>query len=242
MRSLTLAPLLALGFCSVALAATPVEGVNPADLLTQIQFTSEYNRLSSDVDQWLLVAKYDYKLQGKPIGLNFEMPIQGVIDTPTGSMRGHGDLFARVRYIRPVGRWQLGAAFEVVAPIGEKPLTGGRWQTNPGVLAVYPWNDRNITAFVHKRNFGYISDDASMPDINQYTNRLLQIHIWPNGWFAQVDAQFWRDVRSAENWIDARVSLGRQLDARSRMQVEVKKLSGDRDSDYGVSLSYAIKM
>lgn len=240
-KSVPLILVLAASF-NVAAASPPVEGVNPADLLTQFQVTGEYNRISDDVDQWLLVGKFDYKLPNKPIGLNFEMPIQGVINTPNGSTRGHGDLFARVRYILPVGRWQLGAAFEVVAPIGEEPLTGGRWQTNPGVLAVYPWNERNITALVHKRVYGYISDDSGMPDINQYTNRVLQIYISPSGWYAQADAQFWRDARSGERWLDSRASIGRQLDARSRVQLELKRLTGDRDTDYGISVSYAIKM
>jgi hypothetical protein len=225
-----------------AFANPPVEGVNPADLLTQVQLTGEYNRIGDGVEQWLLVAKYDYKLPGSPIGLNFELPVQGMLDTPGGGQRGHGDLFARVRYIRPLGRWQVGTAFEVVAPVGEAPLTGGRWQTNPGVLAVYPWNARNLTAFVHKRVYGYIDGDEAMADINQYSNRFLQIHIWPTGWFAQADAQFWRDARTGADWLDARVSLGRQLDARSRLQVELKRLSGDRENDFALSVAYAVKL
>lgn len=242
MRHFAFLALLAAGIPGLAKADTQVQGVNPADLLTQFQFTGEYNRISSDVDQWLMVAKYDYKFANNPVGLNFELPIQGVIDTPFGSSRGHGDLFARIRYIRPMGRFQVGAAFEVVAPIGEKPLTGGRWQTNPGLLVVYPWNNRNITAYVHKRIYGYITDDASLPDINQYSNRILQIHIWPNGWFAQGDVSFLNDSRNGDDWIDARASVGKQLSASSRMQVELKKFFSDRDNDFALSVSYAIKM
>jgi hypothetical protein len=241
-RSILLFLLLATGVCAPARADTPVQGVNPADLLTQVQVTGEYSRISDEVDQWLLVAKYDYKFPGTSVGLNFELPLQGYLDTPFGTQRAHGDLFARARYIRPAGRWQLGAAFELVAPVGEAPLTAGRWQINPGFLAVYPWSQRNITALVHKRIYGYISDDAALPDINQYSNRVLQIHIWPSGWFAQADAQFWNDARNGDDWLDARVSLGKQLDARSRLQLELKRLSGDRENDYTVSVSYAVKL
>lgn len=219
-----------------------VEGVNPADMLTQVQVTGEYNRVDDDVDQWLLVAKYDYKFQGTPVGLNIELPVVSHLDGPGLSETGHGDLFVRGRYMTTRGRWSLGAAMEVVAPVGSDAFTGGRWQTNPAVLAVYAWNEQDITALVHKRVYGYIEGDDDAQDINQYQSRVIQIHIFPTGWFTQADLARWQDARTGDGWFDARVSLGKQLGPRSRLQGELKRLFGDRSNDVAFSLSYAIKL
>lgn len=219
-----------------------VEGVNPADLLTQVQVTTEYNRISNDVDQWLLVGKYDYKFEGTPAGLNVELPVAIHLNGPGFSETGVGDLFVRGRYIKSVGQWSFGGAMEVVAPIGSDAFTAGRWQTNPAVLGVYAWNQQDITAVVHKRVYGYIEGDDDFADINQYQWRALQIHIFPTGWFTQADVARWRDVRTDAEWFDTRLSVGRQLSGGSRIQGELKRLIGDRENDVAFSLSYAVKL
>jgi len=233
--------LLALGSSSVT-AQSRVEGVNPADLLTQVQVSGEYNRIDSDTDQWLLAGKYDYRFAGTPVGLNFELPVAISLDGQGFSSSGHGDLFSRARYVKTFGQWSFGAAFEVVVPLGSDDFSGGRWQTNPGALAVYAWDRSNITAVVHKRIFGYIEEDEAKPDINQYQWRALQIHIFPTGWFAQADTAYWQDTLSSRDWFDTRVSLGKQISARTRLQGEIKKLSGDVVNDWAISFAYAIKL
>jgi hypothetical protein len=221
---------------------TKVEGVNPADLLTQVQFTGEYNRIDDGIDQWSLTGKYDYRIAGTSVGLNFELPAVISLDGTGFSANGHGDLFSRARYVRSVGQWSFGGALEVVVPIGSEAFSAGRWQTNPAALAVYAWDRSNISALVHKRVYGYIKDDSSKPDINQYQWRALQIHIFPTGWFAQGDVAHWNDILTNDRWYDTRFSLGKQVSARARVQGELKKLSGDRSNDWALSVSYAMKL
>jgi hypothetical protein len=223
-------------------AQTRVEGVNPADLLTQVQVTGEYNRVGDGIDRWTLVGKYDYRIPDTALGLNFELPVYTRLDAPGGGANGHGDFFMRGRYIQTSGRWSLGAAFELVAPWGSDAFSAGRWQTNPAVLGVYAWDQMNLTAGVHKRVFGYIDGDSELPDINQYQWRLIQIRIWPNGWFAQGDVAHWNDVLTDQSWFDVRASLGKQVSATSRIQAEIKKQSGDVENDYALSVSYAVKL
>jgi hypothetical protein len=232
------------GLSSAVLAQTEVEveGVNPADLLTQVQVTTEFNRIADDIDQWTLVGKYDYRVPNTSLGLNFELPVYINLDGPGYSANGNGDFFARGRYIKTVGQWSFGAAVELVAPWGSDSFSSGRWQTNPAALAVYAWDHFNITAGVHKRVFGYIEGDGDRSDINQYQWRFLQIHIWPTGWFAQADVAHWNDVLSDASWFDSRVSLGKQVSATTRMQVELKKLDGDVSNDFALSFSYAVKL
>lgn len=236
------ATLLLLAGPSVAAAQTRVEGVNPADLLTQVQFGTEYNRIGDGADQWAFTGKFDYRFAGTAVGLNVEWPVHIRLDAPGASSNGHGDVFSRVRYIRSVGRWSLGGSFEVVAPWGSDAFSGGRWQTNPALLAVYAWDAQNLTALVHKRVYGYIEGDRDREDLNQYQWRALQIHIWPSGWFGQVDVARLRDVRGDAEWTDARLSLGKQVSATSRVSGELKKLSGDVSNDYALSVSWAMKL
>jgi hypothetical protein len=225
-----------------ALAQNRVEGVNPADLLTQVQLTGEYNRIDGDFDQWTVVGKYDYRVPGTPMGLNVELPVYINLDGPGSSSNGHGDLFLRGRYIRSIGRWSIGGALEVVAPWGSDAFSAGRWQTNPAGLVVYAWNQSDITALVHKRIFGYVEGDDDQADINQYQWRALQIRIWPTGWYGQIDVSRFEDVRAGGGWYDSRVSLGKQYSATSRLQAELKKLSGDRRNDFALSVSWAVKL
>lgn len=225
-----------------AMAQNRVEGVNPADLLTQVQFTADYNDLGNDISQWGITGKYDYKIKDTPVGLNFELPLFLHTSGPGFSESGNGDLFTRARYIRTVGRWSMGAAFEVVVPVGSDAFSGRRWQTNPAALAVYAWNQSNLTAVVHKRVYGYLSTDDDRPDINQYQWRALQIHIRPTGWFGQLDVSGWRDVIADQDWVDARFSIGKQVSATTRLQGELKRLMGDRENNWALSFSYATKL
>jgi hypothetical protein len=223
-------------------AQNRVEGVNPADLLTQIQFTSDFNDLGNGASQWGITGKYDYSFKGAPVGLNFELPLYLHASGPGFSDSGNGDLFTRGRYIRQMGRWSLGAAMEVVVPVGSDAFSARRWQTNPAVLAVYAWDQSNLTALVHKRVFGYLSTDDDRPDLNQYQWRAIQIHIRPTGWFGQIDLSGWRDVISDQDWLETRFSVGKQVSATARLQGEIKKLSGDRENNWALSVSYAVKL
>jgi hypothetical protein len=226
----------------VVCAQNRVEGVNPADLLTQVQVTTEYNRLGDGADQWLFIGKYDYRIPDTSVGLNFEMPLHIRLDGPGFADNGNGDLFSRVRYIRTFGRWSVGGAFEVVAPWGSDAFTGGRWQTNPAILAVHAWDAQNLTAMVHKRLFGYIEGDGDRGDINQSQWRVLQIRIWPSGWYAQGDVSRFEDVLDGRDWFDSRVSIGKQVSATARVSAELKKLSGDVSNDFALSVSYATRL
>lgn len=224
------------------LAQNRVEGVNPADLLTQAQVTGEFNRIDDDVSQWTVAAKYDYRIAGTAVGLNFELPVLISLDGPGFRRNGHGDFFSRARYVRSFGRWSVGGAFEVVAPIGSDAFSAGRWQTNPAVLGVYAWDQSNLTALVHKRVYGYLEEDEAKPDINQYQWRALQIHIFPSGYFVQGDVAHWNDVRDGRDWFETRASIGKQISARSRLQAELKKQSGDVRNDWALSVSYATRL
>lgn len=237
----TLAAALSAVSCTT-LAQTRVEGVNPADLLTQVQLGTDFNDLGNGVSQWGVTAKYDYRVKDSLLGLNFELPLYLHTSGPGFSDSGHGDLFTRARYIRTFGRWSVGGSLEVVVPAGSDAFSGHRWQTNPGALAVYAWNPTNLTALVHKRVFGYLSTDDDRPDINQYQWRALQIHIRPTGWFGQLDVGGWRDVISDQDWVDARFSVGKQVSATARVQGEFKRLMGDRENDWALSISYAVKL
>jgi hypothetical protein len=231
-----------LGASPAGSAQNRVEGVNPADLLTQLQFTAEYNRIDSGLDQWAFTGKYDYRIPGTSVGLNFELPLYVRLDGPGFSSNGNGDFFSRARYIRTIGQWSLGGAIEVVAPLGSDDFSTGRWQTNPALLAVYAWNPQDITALVHKRFFGYIEGDADRGDINQYQWRALQIHIFPSGWYAQLDVARFEDVLDDRDWFDSRVSVGKQISATQRLQAELRKFSGDVSNDFALSVSYAVKL
>jgi hypothetical protein len=238
---------LALGLALLLAAPAPcaqnrVEGVNPADLLTQVQVSTEYNRLGDGVDQWVFTGKYDYRVPDTPLGLNFEWPLHIRLDGPGSSSSGHGDVFSRVRYIRTLGRWSIGGALEVIAPWGSDAFGSGRWQTNPAALAVYAWDQQNLSALVHKRLFGYLEGDAERGDINQYQWRAIQIHIWPSGWFAQADVSRFKDVLGDRDWFDSRVSLGKQITATARVTAELKKLDGDVSNDFAMNISYAVRL
>lgn len=233
----------AVGMAPPALKAqNRVEGVNPADLLTQVQVSADFNRIDDDTSQWSVAGKYDYRIAGTAVGLNFELPLAITLDGPGFRRSGHGDFFSRARYVRSFGRWSVGGAFEVVAPIGSDAFSSGRWQTNPAVLGVYAWDQSNLTALVHKRVFGYVEDDEAKPDINQYQWRALQIHIFPSGYFVQGDVAHWNDVRDGRDWFETRASIGKQVTARSRLQAELKKQSGDVRNDWAFSVSYATRL
>jgi hypothetical protein len=219
-----------------------VEGVNPADLLTQVQVGTEYNRIGDGVDQWVFTGKYDYRVPDTPAGLNFEWPMHIRLEGPGFSSSGHGDFFSRARYIRTLGRWSIGASFEVIAPWGSEAFSSGRWQTNPAALAVYAWGPQNLSALVHKRLFGYLEGDDEGGDINQYQWRAIQIHIWPSGWFAQADVSRFEDVLGDRDWFDSRISLGKQITATAKVTAELKKLEGDVSNDLAMSISYAVKL
>lgn len=241
-RASTVSAVLLAVAAPTVVAQNRVEGVNPADLLTQVQVGTEYNRLGDGADQWLFTGKFDYRFAGTPVGLNFEWPVHIRLDAPGASSNGHGDFFSRVRYIRSFGRWTAGGSFEVVAPWGSDAFSGGRWQTNPGLLAVYAWDEQNLTALVHKRILGYVEGDADVGDINQYQWRALQIRIWPSGWFGQFDVSRLRDTLGDRDWFDSRVSLGKQISATARVTAELKKLSGDVRNDYALGVSYATRL
>jgi hypothetical protein len=68
------------------------------------------------------------------------------LEGPGFSSSGHGDFFSRARYIRTLGRWSIGASFEVIAPWGSEAFSSGRWQTNPAARAVYAWRPQNLSA------------------------------------------------------------------------------------------------
>lgn len=240
-RGRQVALLLGLAAPLTVAAQAPVEGVNPADLLTQVQIATEYNRIDGDTWQGAFAIKYDHSFDALPIGMNAELPFL-YLDAASGSFRGHGDLFSRVRYVHKAGPWAFGAAAELVAPIGEPEFTAGRLQINPAALAVRAWNASNISALIHKRVYGYWMEDADKSDINHYQWRFIQIHIWPTGWFAQADVSRWRDVRFDEGWNDLRFSLGRQLDATRRLQIELKKFSASRENDLAINVAFSIKL
>lgn len=219
-----------------------VEGVNPADLLTQVQVTAEFNRLNGETSQWTVAGKYDYRVPGTDFGLNFELPVAISLHGSSFRRNGNGDFFSRARYVRTFGRWSFGGALEVVAPIGSDAFSSGRGQTNPATFGVYAWDQSNLSALVHKRVYGYIEDDEAKPDINQYQWRALQIHIFPSGYFVQGDVARWNDVRDGRNWFETRASVGKQISARSRLQAELKKQSGDVRNDWAFSVSYATRL
>jgi hypothetical protein len=232
---------LSLGLSCGAQAQAPVEGVNPADLLTQVQLAAEYNRIDGGSYQSAFAVKYDQSFAGLPVGINAELPLL-YLGTPFGDLSGHGDLFVRFRYVKKIGAWAIGAASEVVAPVGEPEFSSGRWQLNPAGLGVYAWDPFNISAVVHKRVYGYGSEDPAKADLNQYQWRFLQIHIWPTGWFAQADVSRWRDVRNEQGWNDLRFSVGKQLSATRRVQVELKKFSDSRENDLAINMAFSFKL
>ena len=192
-------------------SAQEARGVNPADLDTRIDVIVKRVNLDPDGSTDVLTLKYDYKINDN-WGLNFELPAYTRLSVPGLSASGHGDLFARARWIVPQANgWIYGAAFEVVAPsASEDPLGTGRWQGNLGVLAVKPWSRSFLTAIVAKQ-YTSLGGDSDRAKFSNTEVRLVPVVMLSDGWALSGDLRQTWEHRSDTDWQRIEFTVNKQF-------------------------------
>lgn len=210
------------------LGDTGVKGVNPAELNDRADVIVKAVNLPVG-ESIAVVAKYDMKL-GNGLGANLEMPVLSYVNTTGIDATGTGDLFARIRYVKPLSRqvFVLGA-LETVVPIASSDVHGtGKWQLNPAVGAVYMWNFKSFSAVLYKR-FQSIAGDDDRSDIHQNQVRALHTFVLGKGWYVTGDVKYdFETVARNEDWWTTEVELGKQLNARWASSLRLGKSYGDR--------------
>lgn len=231
---LAASPLLAQDAPNAADAAatqTGVRGVNPAELNNRIDAIGKVVNLPVG-ESLSLVGKYDMKL-GAGLGANFELPVLTHVNSSGINATGTGDLFTRLRYVRPVSKQIfLIGSLEMVVPIASEPATGtGKWQLNPGFGGVYMWNQRSFSAAIYKISSS-IAGDSARPNISTHMFRGLHTFVLNGGWYVTGDAKYEiSTIGQNEDWVTTELELGRQFSPRWAASVRLGKAYGDRPND-----------
>ncbi|MDN3988681.1 hypothetical protein [Zwartia vadi] len=226
-------------------------GVNPAEIDTRIDLINDFVRLNGGGNSNTTTVKFDKKLNDQT-GVNFEMPFAININSPGFNTSGNGDLFSRFRYMVPLGGWTIGASAEVVLPLASSDALGkGRYLLGVGALAVKPWSNRFITAFVAKTSNsigGYNTSlnqqtnvTSASSDLQNYTVReirFMPIFILDNGWALVGEArQSWGQLPDRAQWTFFKVDLNKQFTANWAATIGINKTFGDLQDMGGVSAS-----
>lgn len=230
--------------CALA-AATPaaaaedneVKGVNPADILNRADVIVKAVNLPVG-ESLVSVLKFDKKL-GDGFGGNVELPVASYVNVGAADDFGVGDLFLRVRYVRPLSARVIGLiSAEAVAPVAGGPLLGtGKWQLNPAGGVVYLWSQKAFTAVVYKHSFSIAGKD-SRPDIDVNQVRALQTFLLRRGFYLTFDARHeWQTRGPNEQWTTTEFEIGRQFSARWAGSVRIGKAYGDRKNDGAIELN-----
>jgi hypothetical protein len=208
-----------------------VKGVNPADILSRADLIVKVVNLPQG-ESITSVAKFDQKLGGG-FGANVEFPFLSHVDVGAAKATGVGDLFARVRYVKPLSQKVIGLlSVEAVAPTASNDLLGtGKWQVNPGAGAVYMWSQRSFTAVVYKHSFSVAGDDARA-DIDTNQVRALHSFVLNKGWYITFDAKHeWQTKGVNQDWTTTEFEVGKQINAKWASSLRIGKAHGDRKND-----------
>jgi hypothetical protein len=220
-----------------AAAESGVRGVNPAELNNRIDVIGKVINLPVG-ESMSLVGKYDMKL-GSGFGANFELPVLTHVNSTGINATGTGDLFTRVRYVRPLSKQMfLLGAVELVVPVASETATGtGKWQLNPAIGGVYMWNLRSFSALIYK-NLSSIAGDSARPNISTHQFRGLHTFVLKGGWYVTGDVKYEvSTIGQNEDWVTTEFELGRQLSSRWAASVRVGKAYGDRPNDGTVEIN-----
>lgn len=220
-----------------AAADTEVKGVNPADILNRADLIVKAVNLPTG-ESLVGVLKFDKRL-GAGFGGNVELPVASYVNVGAADDFGVGDLFARVRYVRPLSARVIGlVSLEGVAPLADGPLLGtGKWQLNPAGGFVYLWSQKAFTAVIYKHSFSIAGKD-SRPDIDVNQVRALQTFLLKRGYYLTVDARHeWQSRGPNEQWTTTELELGRQFSARWAGSIRIGKTYGDRKNDGAIEVN-----
>lgn len=226
-------------------------GVNPADIDTRIDLINDFIRLNGGGSSNTTTVKIDKKLSNQA-GLNFEMPLAININSPTFSTSGNGDLFSRFRYMVPIAGWTFGASAEVVLPVASSEALGkGRYLMGVGALAVKPWSNKFLTAFVAKTSHsigGYNTSlnqqtnvTSASSDLTNYTVsevRFMPIFILDGGYAVVGEVrQSWGQIPDRAQWTYVKVDLNKQFNVNWAATIGINKTYGDLKDYGGISAS-----
>lgn len=215
----------------MAAQSSEVRGVNPADILSRADLVVKAVNLGPG-ESLTAVAKYDQKL-GEGLGANFELPIASYVNVGVADAFGIGDLFMRVRYVKPLSQTVIAlVSGELVAPTATSDLLGtGKWQLNPGAGLVKVWSQKMFTAAVYKHSFSIAGED-DRAEINTNSARLIHSFILDRGYYITLDGRHeWQTSGVNEDWTTGEFEVGRQFSARLAASLRVGKAFGDRAND-----------
>jgi hypothetical protein len=247
-----IAAVAALALCSATVNGEELKarGVNPAENDTRVDVIFKYNWLNNRASIFTSTLKFDYRIS-QEIGFNVEMPVLGHFRSasPAPGIRGLndtgvGDVFARLRYITPIGVTALGAtsiggAVEGVFPTASQPtLGGGTYQLNATALLVQAWSQTVITAVVAKAAQS-VEELHGRPRAQENTARIVQAFILPRGMFVTLDGRYnWETINRRDVWWEGQVEFGTMLDARTAASVALSRKWGDRADRGAVALTF----
>jgi hypothetical protein len=214
-----------------------VRGVNPADILSRADIVVKVVNLEQG-QSVTTVAKYDQKL-GDGLGASAELPFASYVDVGAADAFGVGDLFLRLRYVKPLSQSIIAlVSVEAVAPIATNDLLGtGKWQLNPGGGVVKIWSPKMFTAAVYKHSFSVAGDDARA-EINANSARLIHSFILDKGYYLTLDGRHeWQSTGLGEDWTTTEIEVGRQFNASLAASLRIGKAYGDRANDGSLELN-----
>jgi hypothetical protein len=234
-----------LALCAAPVAAqtasggdgSEVKGINPADVLNRADVITKIVNLPTG-ESVTLVGKYDMKL-GQGLGASFELPVLSHVNVGVADATGIGDLFARVRFVRPLSRDWIGlVSLEGVAPTASNALLGtGKWMVNPAAGVVKLWGRKAFTVALYKHSFSVAGKD-NRPDISVNQLRALQSFVLDRGWYVTFDGKHeWQTRGTDESWTTGEFEVGRQFSARWAASARIGKSWGDRRTDGTLELN-----
>lgn len=241
---------LAVGSARARAEEVKARGVNPAENDTRVDVILKHNWLTNRASIFTTTLKFDYRVTSE-LGLNVEFPVLGHFRSPSPAPgfrglndTGVGDVFARLRYIVPVGTspWgatSLGGAVEAVLPTAsERTLGSGTYQVNVSALAVQAWSPTLITAFIGKAAQS-VEELRGRRAVQENTLRIVQAFILPRGMFVTLDGKYnWETINRRDVWWEGGVEFGMMLDARSSASIALARKWGDREDRGAVTLAY----
>lgn len=218
-------------------AATEVKGVNPADILNKADLIVKAVNLPQG-EAFTAVAKYDTKLGGG-FGANVEFPFASYVNIGAADAFGVGDLFMRVRYVKPLAPGLIGlVSSELVVPTASKALLGtGKWQLNPGGGVVKLWSQRAFSAIIYKHSFS-IAGKSNRADIDVNQIRGLQTFILNRGMYITIDGKHeWQTKGVNQDWTTAEFEVGKQFNAKLAASMRIGKTWGDRPNNGAIDIN-----
>lgn len=218
------------------LHAQQARGVNPAEIDSRFDLIVKTVNLEATGSVSSATLKYDQKLSDN-WGLNFEFPVHSRLSTAGSKTTGHGDLFARARWIMPAGTWTYGASVESVLPTANKEALGtGRYQLNVSGLVVKAFSSSFLAAAVLKQTTS-LGGERERAKISNTEVRLVPVLILDGGWAVTGELRHTWEHRSDLNWQRAEIVLNKQFTQHWAGSVGVGRDFGDRKDRGAMSLA-----